>query len=93
MLSVVQLFSHFVFIFSSSSPEFTMKPSSNQQDKAFIHKNEYKWMALKSISRTNGQISSYLDTKYPFVNEIMICSNNVPCPFLRGDNDDTVKIQ
>ena len=42
--------------------------------------------------RTTGPISTNLGTKHPWVNVIHICSNEVPRPFLMGDNNEIAKI-
>ena len=42
--------------------------------------------------RTTGPISTKLGTKHLWVMGIQICSNEKPRPFLRGDNNERVKI-
>ena len=44
------------------------------------------------FSRTTGPISTKLGTKHPLVMGIQICSNEGPCHFLRGDNNEIAKI-
>ena len=44
------------------------------------------------LSRTTGPISNKLGTVHPWVKEIQVSSNEGPCPFLRGGNNEIVKI-
>ena len=45
------------------------------------------------FSRTTGSISTTLGTNYPWVKGIHFCSNEGPCPFPRGDNNEITKTQ
>ena len=45
-----------------------------------------------SSPETTGPISSKLDTKYPWVKGIQVCSNEGPHPSQRGDNRELIKI-
>ena len=51
------------------------------------------WQLLKIFfSRTTGPILTKLGTKYPWVKEIHVCSNEGPHPSPRGDNNEIAKI-
>ena len=47
---------------------------------------------FKIFSRTTGPISTKLATKRPWVVGIQVCSNDGPCPFLRGYYYEIVKV-
>jgi hypothetical protein len=46
----------------------------------------------KFFSRTSRPNSIKLNTNYPWVKEIEVCSNKGPGPLQRGDNHKNVKI-
>jgi hypothetical protein len=46
----------------------------------------------KIFSRTSRHNSIKLNTNYPWVKEIQVCSNKGPSPFQRGDNHKNVKL-
>jgi hypothetical protein len=58
------------------------------------HKNVKMGQGLLKIffSRTTGPILTRLDTNYPYVERIQVCSNEGDNPFPRGDNSERVKI-
>ena len=66
-------------------------PSQRGDNRELIKVN---WQLLKIFfSRTTGPILTKLDTKYPWVKGIQVCSKEGPRPFPRGDNYEIVKIQ
>ena len=64
----------------------------------FSREDNYKivkihWRNLKLFfSRRTGPISTKLGTKHPWMKGIQVCSNERPCPFLKGNNYEIAKI-
>ena len=51
------------------------------------------WGNLKIFfSRITEPISTKLGTKHPWVKRNQVCSNEGPCPFPKGDNNEIVKM-
>ena len=67
-----------------------IKVRTNEGTRPFSMWDNYEiadvyWQNLKSVfSRTDAP--SNLSTKHPWVKGIQFCSEEGPCPFLRGDN-------
>ena len=71
---------------------------------SFIYHFQLTWAKISSefffsvcilfifFSRTTRPISIKLGTKYPWVKEIQVSSNEGPQPFQRGDNNETAKL-
>ena len=69
-----------------------MKDHTLFEGEVITQKQKYIEKKLKIFfSRTTGPMSSTLGTKHLFLMRIQICSNEVPCPFPRGDNNKKAK--
>ena len=62
-------------------------PRGDNSERVKIH-----WKFLKIFSRTSCPNSIKLDTHYPWMKEIQVCSNKGPVPLLRRDNYKNVKL-
>ena len=63
-------------------------PRGDNKEIAKIHSRTLKIFFL----RTTGQISTKLGTKHSWVMGNHVCSNDGPCTFPNGDNNEIVKI-
>ena len=57
-----------------------------------IAKLHWNFFLISSSRESMEPISTNLGTKYSWVEEIQVCSNEGPQPFPRGDNDQIAKI-
>jgi hypothetical protein len=55
-------------------------------------KNTLKFKKKTFFSRTSWPNSIKLNTNYPWMKEIQVCSNEGPGPLQRGDNHKNVKM-
>ena len=63
---------------------FSNFPRGFNNEKEKIHGRNLKI----SFSKTVGSNSTKLKTKYPFLKESQVCSNEGPRSFLKGDDND-----
>ena len=76
-----------------SSPELKAQVSFSDRLSSVVCLSVCKiFPILDFFSKTTGPISNKLDTKYPWVKGIKVCSNEGPRPFPRENNYEISKI-
>ena len=73
-------------ICSNEAPRLFLRGDNNEIAKIV-------WRSLKIFLGITVPIWAKLGTKHPWVMGIKVCSNEGPCPFLRGKNNEIAKIQ